>query len=503
VGLEDRLAMWTADAERQGYRVNGYFNPYLAEDEESPLYDLVLEGLAEGWFVKGADGEATRGWLVSGEPVSILTFDMTNPDAVAQFRSTFDWALDLGYSGWMQDFGEYVQPGDVAFDGTPGEAYHNRFPVLYDKAVHDYLESTEHAGDWLGFTRSGYTGAWQYAPMTWTGDPAASFEDADGLPSVVRAGINLGVVGVAFTGSDIGGFHCIADGYSGADGELWTRWIQQGAMTANMQDQNACVGAIGSGSKTSIWTSPDAKEAWRTYARLHTRLQPYFLALADEAHATGAPVMRHVFLEFPDRPDLADVDDAYLLGPAIYVAPVVERGAVTKTVELPAGDWLDWRDGSVVVGGSTVTLDAPLAEIPLLLRDGYLVPLLDPSIDTLADAAAGEAVDPDDVKDVYDVVGFFSSAGGATFALSESAGLEIVRSGAFAAPGGYTAVAEADLSTCSDCYVVQDLGNGVTRVRINTPEGAEGLPAAVTAGGLMLSTTAERRIRWDLYLRSS
>src|SRR4051794_29176802 len=100
-----------------------------------------------------------------------------------------------------------------------------------------------------------------------------------------------------------------------------------------MHDEDAC--ALWNGDKGSIWSSPDAQAAWKEYARLHTRLFPYLYSLAKEAHETGAPLMRHVFFEHPDRPELARVDDEFYLGPAILAAPVVKRGATTKVVHLP------------------------------------------------------------------------------------------------------------------------------------------------------------------------
>jgi alpha-glucosidase (family GH31 glycosyl hydrolase) len=80
-------------------------------------------------------------------------------------------------------------------DGRTGEEFHNAFPVIYDKSIHDALEASDSAGDWLAYARSGYTGASQYVPFVWSGDPAASFEDSDGLPSMVPAGVNLGISG--------------------------------------------------------------------------------------------------------------------------------------------------------------------------------------------------------------------------------------------------------------------------------------------------------------------
>jgi len=310
---------------------------------------------------------------------------------------------------------------------------------------------------------------------------------------MVPAGVNLGISGAPHWGGDIGGFHCTADGAGAADEELLTRWIQQGSMSSSMQDQNACVGA---GSKASIWTAPAARLAWATYARLHTRLFPYLYTLAHEASATGAPVMRHPFLEHPDDLSLRAIADAYYLGPSIYVAPVLRRGETTRTVRLPAGRYLDWRDQVVIDGGGEVDIDAPLDKLPLLLRDRALIPLLDPSIDTLADEDHPEVVGPADVAGVYDLVGFLAGAGSARFALYDGDQFAADLTGPVAPPGGLVEAADdGELASCDACYRIDALAGGVTRVRITTSE------PAVTAGGLALSASSARRIRWDIYLQ--
>lgn len=498
VGIEEELRAWVAEGHRLSYRMNGYYNSLLAAGD-TPLRDVVAEGVAAGHFLLGPDGQPSEVELISGEYLTVYQVDFTSDAATAWYQRMFDWATSLGYDGFMYDFGEYVQPNSVASNGMTGEELHNLYPVLYQRAAHDHFESGPRAGDWLAFARSGYTGAWQYVPMIWGGDPAASFEDSDGLPSMIRAGVNLGVVGAANWGGDIGGFHCAADGYAAADGELMTRWIQQGSMTPNMQDQDACVLALDTGEKASIWSSPEAMEAWRTYARLHTRLFPYLYTLAHEANATGAPLMRHPFLEHPDRPELASVDDAYYFGPAIYVAPVVERGAVTKTVLLPPGQYLDWAHETVIAGGAEVTIDAPLALLPLLLRAGHLVPMLDPTIDTLTTETNPDVVGPDDVADVYDVVAFLtreSASDGASFDLWNGERLEATYTAAFAPPALPEATDPAELATCATgCYRRDALAGGVSRIRITAPAGT-----TVTAGGLTLASTSTRRIRWDLYV---
>jgi len=494
LGRESQLAAWVASAEALGYRVNGYYNSFVNNDPESPIASWAAEGVANGYFVRLGDGTYPDLWILTGGDLPHLYLvDFTNPDATAWYQSSFAWATDLGYAGWMYDFAEYLPPDAVGADGTPGEALHNLYPVLYARAVHDAMEAGDQAGDWLAFMRSGYTGSSALVPAAWSGDPAASFEDADGLPSVVRAGINLGISGVPNWGSDIGGFHCIKDGYQAADEELLARWIEYGALSPVMQDQDACVGSDSS-LKASIWNAPEAMAAWDRYARLHTRLEPYLHALLEEAHASGAPVMRHLFLEHPDRADLRGVDDAYYFGPALLVAPVVTRGATSRTLDLPAGTYLDWQAQTVVAGGSEVTLDAPLGVLPLLLRAGYLVPMLDPTIDTLADESVVDVIGPGDVADVYDVVGLLVDGQTAAAPAYSDDTLTAALDGAVAAPALTLAASEDELSTCDGCYLLDTLTGGLQRLRVSSTA------ASITAGGMTLTHTGSRRIRWDLYV---
>ncbi len=493
VGREAELRAWVEEGHGLGYKMNCYYNSLYDASPDAPIADFVQRGVDEGYFVRTADGSPDEVELISGEYLTVYQLDFSSEAATAYFGESLDWAIDIGYDGWMYDFGEYVQPASMSSDGRTGEEFHNAYPVLYQKAGHEHLETTRLAGEWLFFARSGYTGASQWTPQVWSGDPAASFEDSDGLPSMPRAGINLGISGAPHWGGDIGGFHCIADGASAANGELWTRWIQQGSMSSNMQDQDACVFNLEDVQKASIWTSPDAMNAWRTYARLHTRLQPYFMALAEEAHATGAPVMRHVFLEHPERTDLRAVDDVYYLGPSLLVAPVLNRHQRDKTVDLPAGRYLDWRDATVYEG--VVTVPAPLDQMPLFLRDGYLIPLLDPTIDTLAEETNADVVGPTDVADVYDVVGFVTSdTGAASFTTADGGTLMVTLTAAFEAPAIPLAASEAELATCDSCYWVDALSEDVMRVRISDGSGS------VIAGGLTVADDVDRRIRWDLYL---
>src|SRR5262249_52552143 len=145
IGIQAEVAAWVRAVNALGMRAIGYYNPYVSKDP-SPLDALKQQGLDNGWFLKKADGTPSVGFLISGRLLNLYTYDVTLPGAVASFTAQFQRAFDLGYSGWMYDFGEYVQPEVVASNGMTGEQLHNLFPVLYDKAGHDALEAGPHQG---------------------------------------------------------------------------------------------------------------------------------------------------------------------------------------------------------------------------------------------------------------------------------------------------------------------------------------------------------------------
>jgi alpha-glucosidase (family GH31 glycosyl hydrolase) len=270
-----------------------------------------------------------------------------------------------GHDGWMEDFGEY----------SPSPEEHNLYPLRYHRAVAQIAAQLPRPP--ARFVRSGWTRSAAYSPLVWGGDPTTGW-GFDGLRSAVIQGLSMGLSGVAFWGSDIGGFFTLGD--ERLTPELLIRWIQFGALSPLMRTKSDGVG-IGDFRRPQVWDA-DVQPHWRRWASFHTLLIPYLLAAAHEYAATGMPLMRHHALTDPDDAQLAVLDDQYRFGPDLLVAPVLEPGARERAVRLPAGDWIDlWRsvivgeDGeiarctpTVLQGGRTHVLPAPLEEIPILVR---------------------------------------------------------------------------------------------------------------------------------------
>ncbi len=493
-GRETELAQWTATAHAAGYKVMAYNNPYVAANDDKAAADYAF-GVANGYFVKKPDGTPVTDTFISGSLLQVSPVDLTNPDAVTWFQSLLKRTLDLGYDGWMHDFGEYTPRDAVFFDGRRGDEMHDEYPVLSAKAAHDLMVA-ERPNDFLFFVRSGYSGTQAFVPAVWGGDAEATFDTTQGIPSAVRGGVNLSMSGVPYWGSDMTGYKCLTN--FPHDKEMFLRWVEIGAASPIMMEQNACSNPInGTQPKWTLWSDADTTETYARWARFHTRLAPYFWTLAERAHATGAPITMHPFLLHPDAPEAWSIEDAYYRGPALYVWPVVERGALEKQGWLPAGRYVDLDDFRVYEGGQPVTIPAPLDKLPVFLVENQILPMLDPSIDTLAPATDPTVVTLATVADRLDVQVALGPGGQAHLVLNDGTVLDAQRLGADAGNPG--ALAQAPLRAmpdCASCFDAQ-LSGDVARLRVNTPLAAS---SDVTLEDVHLVVTGgpSRRVRWDV-----
>ncbi len=476
-GREAELSAWTTTLHEAGFKVMAYNNPYVSASLEPARADFEY-GAANGFFLLDDTGAIAETFFISGEPQSLATIDLTNPDAVAWFQSLLQRTLDLGYDGWMHDFGEYTERPWTAWDGSSGEQLHNRFPVLSARAAHELLER-ERPNDYLFFVRSGYAGSQRYVPAVWGGDAEATFDETQGIPSALRSGLSLGMSGVPYWGSDGTGFKCLTN--FPRDKEVYLRWAELMAVSPIFMEQNACANPIeGRQEKWTLWSDDETTRVYGDMARLHTRLQPYFEVLARVAHERGTPIMRHAFLLHPESADARRTDEAFYLGPALWAAPVVRRGQNVKRTWLPPGRFVDLDDGTVFDGARQVEIAAPLAKLPLLLVAGELLPLLDESIETLAETDAPDVVTPAKVADRLDVWVALERAGSGTLVLAD--GTELRAEPTDEAAGASTQEPFGDVER----YQIESELAARTRVVVDG--------TALSAAG-----DAARRVRWTLF----
>lgn len=383
-----------------GVAVTTYLNPMICTAFSDP-YD---EAAAGDGLTRRRDGKPYvyryPNWphFASQQDLRYLEvsqFDFTSDVGREVFKGLLGEAVEDGYDGWMQDYGEYTPLDAVSADGTPGNRMHNRYPVLYHCTAAE-VESSD--GRPLGrFIRSGFTGVAPCADIVWGGDPTTTW-DFDGLTSAVRNGLTMGLSGITLWGSDIGGL--FANGLNRLTPELKIRWIQFGAVSGVMRDQAGQFAIPDTGDKVrpQIW-DPEILPHWRRYAKLRTQLYPYLTAAEQQYQATGVPVMRHHALTHPNDPAAVERDDQFLFGADLLAAPITSPGQTERELYLPEGAWLpfwsavryDETDGglhvgapTVLAGGREITVPAPLEELPLLIRAGAVLPLLPPTVETLA-----------------------------------------------------------------------------------------------------------------------
>jgi alpha-glucosidase (family GH31 glycosyl hydrolase) len=339
----------------RGVAVLGYITPFVVVGR--PGY---AEAAARGYLVTGPDGAVDREPWQGSDNRSYV--DFTNPAATAWWQDRVRRGLtDTGFDGAMQDYGEDA-PVDAHYaNGQPGALVHNEYPVLYARAVRDAAQSVKPDAT-VFFARSGYTGSQASVTGRFTGDQTRTWDTRTGLGSVLAGMLNGSLSGWPYWGPDIGGFF---DGTGSRDVDLWTRWVELGALSPVMRDMlGAQADPIG------VQTSSATLATFRGYALLHHALEPYLNQLALQAHTTGIPLVRPLWLADPTDPTAWSISDEYLLGPDLLVAPVTTPTTTERTVWLPAGLWRDYWTGGTHTGPASITAAAPAGHIPLYLRDG-------------------------------------------------------------------------------------------------------------------------------------
>jgi alpha-D-xyloside xylohydrolase len=315
-------------------------------------------------------------------PVQVAFYDATNPKARdyvwARLRDNY---LAHGIEVWWADACEpeikRSYQANLRYHAGPGQEVANLYPRENSRMFFEGMQA-EGRTEVVTLNRSAWAGSQRYGAVVWSGDIPATFAS---LRNQLAAGLNTALSGIPWWNTDIGGFHG-GDPDSPAYRELMVRWFQFGAFSPIMRLHGARdpIGEFSpsmTGGPNEIWSyGEDAYPILASYIALRDRLKPYVLETMRVAADAGLPPMRPLFLEFPDDPGAWEVADSYLFGADLLVAPVLEAGATSREVYLPAGAaWTDAWTGEQYEGGQNVVVDAPIERIPVFLRDGRELPI--------------------------------------------------------------------------------------------------------------------------------
>lgn len=342
------------DLRSQGFHVSVWEQPYV--EEGSPGY---VSAVQHDVVLKRFD-RPTEPWLGvlwgDVDPVCrVAVVDFTHPEIQEWYRAHHRELLDWGVEVLKADFGEEIPANAVNYEGFSGSQMRNLFALDYIETVFKTVREVHPAG--MVLARSGYSGMQRY-PAAWPGDPHPTLDD---LRLVVNGGLNAAASGIAFWAMDIAGFK------DELEPDVYVRWAQAGLFAPLARFHRV--------SRPLPWDyGEEALSIVRETARLRYRFMPYIRALADEAHRTGVPMLRPLWMEFPDDADAWTADGQYLLGDALLVAPVFTRSGHVSFY-LPPGDWYDWYAGQMLTGPCRITRIETLDRFPLLVRAGRMVPM--------------------------------------------------------------------------------------------------------------------------------
>ncbi|RKN38751.1 TIM-barrel domain-containing protein [Streptomyces hoynatensis] len=352
----------------------------------SPLSENHEEMEQRGYFIGTEYGPVAHADWPDKEvasTVQVAFYDATNPEArkFVWGRVRDNYLRPYGISAyWLDACEPEIKPGfqaNLRYHAGPGLEVANAYPR--DNA-RTFAEGLWEAGEQevLTLNRSAWAGSQRWGAALWSGDIGTDFAT---LRRQVAAGLNTALCGIPWWTTDIGGFHG-GDPQDAAYREVLVRWFQFGALSPLMRlhgfrEPGMPLGPTMTGGPNEVWSyGARAEPILASYLRLRERLRPYVMRLMRAAHEEGLPPMRPVFLEFPGDEAAWETADAYLFGPDLLVAPVLEAGARQRTVRLPAGArWQDAWTGEEYEGGRAVTVPAPLERIPLFLRDGARLPI--------------------------------------------------------------------------------------------------------------------------------
>ena len=348
-GLKEAVAK----LRERGIRFLAYINPYLVKGGR--LYE---ECAAKGYLIRRADGSI---YHIKSTTFDAGMLDLTDPAVVKYIKETLirDNMLALGISGWMADFGEYLPVDCVLHDGDPAKL-HNVWPVLWAKVNREAIEEFG-TGDEMFFSRSGYLGIAEYAPILWNGDQHTDLTKDYGMPCVMPASFSLGFSGVPLVHADIGGFFTF--GKMKRDAELFIRWMEMGTFSPLMRSHEALRPWVNA-QPYDIEVIPYTV----MLSKVHAALAPYFRKLLEDAKE-GIPAMRPDFWEAGNFKAGRD-PYAYFLGDDLFVCPVIEEGKTSRRVRLPEGRWIGLWNGKTHYGPLSFTASAPLGQLPVFYREG-------------------------------------------------------------------------------------------------------------------------------------
>lgn len=363
---------FVAELRGRGHRVLSYVNPWLVDARARGAGpDLFAQARDGGHLVQDARG---RPYLIGNGGFDAALVDLTSPDARAWLKELIRRELlGSGVSGWMGDFGEALPFDARLAAGDPRDA-HNRWPELWAELQAEVVAEAGLDDEVVFFSRSGFTRSPGATRLFWLGDQLCSWDRHDGIKSALTGLLSSGISGFSLNHGDAGGYTTVALGpltFFRRPKELLLRWVELSAFTVMLRTHEGLVPGAAGGHQVD--SDAETLDHLARMTKVFRALQPYRRALMTDAAAHGWPLVRHPWLHAPEHPDLLREQAAFLLGPDLFVAPVLDPGRAHVDATLPPGRWVDVWTGAVHGDPARplrVRLPAPIGRPAVLHRAG-------------------------------------------------------------------------------------------------------------------------------------
>ncbi len=349
------LPNYIEELQKKNIKFLGYINPYL-----NNLGSLHKEAKKKGYLIKNFEGEILYDDSTPENCFAII--DLTNPEA-------FEWIkyviinnmIKIGLDGYMCDYGEYTPLDINLHSGIDPEAFHNQYPVFWARVNYEALKQTNSLDKVTFFNRSGYTHSSKYVPIMWAGDQLVTWSIHDGLPSIIPAGLSLGLCGIGYFHFDIGGFHSLMG--QKRTKEIFLRWTELAAFSIIMRSHEGI-------KPWDNWQYNSDEETLKHLSKMvkiHIKLKLYFQSCSNIYQKKGLPIMRPCFLHYDNDPILYDLKYQFLIGRDLLIAPVIKPNQKEWNIYLPEDDWIHlWTSQKFSKGW--ITISAPIGKPPVFYR---------------------------------------------------------------------------------------------------------------------------------------
>lgn len=343
------------DFNDQGIKTILITEPYFTTNSDH--YNTLV---SNDYLATDASGDPYVLWGFWAGDAGLL--DMTNASATDWMWQKYHDRIEEGVGGWWTDLAEpETHPDDMIHAAGSATEVHNIYNLEWQKMLFEKYDTYYPDERLFNLSRSGWAGMQRYNAFPWSGDIQRSFE---GLQAQIPIMLGMSMSGVGYMHSDIGGFTG-----GDQDAELYTRWMQLGAFTPIMR-------AHGVGVPTEpIYYDDDTQDRVREMIQMRYQFIPYNYSLAFDNYTIGLPLATPMNFFEPENELLANVNDQFLWGEAVLVAPVVQDDQTTKEVIFPSGNWYDFYDYQRYEGDGFYTVEAPIGKLPLFIKEGSLLML--------------------------------------------------------------------------------------------------------------------------------